>query len=204
MSTSKPPTVQVARIITATRAEGPGLRSAVWVAGCSLRCHGCFNPHLFDPRAGEPRAPEDVAEALLADTRIEGVTFLGGEPFDQAEALAEVARLVRLNAKTVMIFTGYRLERIKSGIIPGAQALLDLTNILVDGPFIQSRVDAKRPWLGSTNQRILNLATERKGATSGPDRLEVRISTDGAVQINGWATPQQVRHIKALVESFDD
>ena len=92
--------VRVARFIARTGVEGPGTRSALWVQGCTLRCPGCFNPHLWGVRGGRMTAPEQIAADIPLD--VEGLTLLGGEPFEQPGALAELARLVRARRQTVM------------------------------------------------------------------------------------------------------
>ncbi|MFD0585530.1 4Fe-4S cluster-binding domain-containing protein [Dactylosporangium darangshiense] len=90
-STSDPAAVRVGRFVERTVAEGPGERTAIWVQGCSIRCEGCFNPHLWAFRGGTvvPTAAV-IARVLAAGT--EGLTLLGGEPFDHAAPLAAVAR----------------------------------------------------------------------------------------------------------------
>ena len=76
-------TLRVGARVRATCAEGPGTRYALWLQGCSLRCPGCCNPQLFDPRGGE-ELPLALLAAEISDVRdqIEGVTLLGGEPFE--------------------------------------------------------------------------------------------------------------------------
>ena len=192
--------LRVARIVPSTRAEGPGLRSAVWVAGCSIRCHGCFNPHLFDPAGGNLMSPEQVAERMLSLPEIEGISVLGGEPFDQAVPLSRLARLAHQSDKSVMVYTGYRYEHLLAGRVDGADQLLQEVDILIDGPFIASRIDRQRPWLGSTNQRVLRLTGEIAEGEGSVDRLEIRIASDGRLEVNGWATPDQIAELRALIE----
>ena len=100
--------LRVASIVDETEAEGPGHRFAVWVQGCSLRCAGCCNPEMFDERRGEPMAIESLAARIPAT--VEGITLLGGEPFEQAAGLAELARRAHASGLTVMVFSGFTLE----------------------------------------------------------------------------------------------
>lgn len=185
--------IHYGRILPATSAEGPGLRSALWVAGCSIRCEGCFNAHLFDRTTATVTGVTELLAALTADPSIEGTTFLGGEPFDQAPALARLAASVRQAGLSVMTFTGYRYERLVSGRIPGATELLGQTDLLVDGPFLRHKVDNRRAWIGSTNQRLFALTDryrhEVQALAAGPDRIEVTVSATGFVALNGWAEP---------------
>ena len=181
--------VRVARFINRTEAEGPGTRSALWVQGCTIRCPGCFNPHLWGTHGGRMMAPERIAADIPLD--VEGLTLLGGEPFEQAEPLAELARLVQGRGQTVMTFTGYELDELRCAASPAVADLLNHTDLLVDGRFEVDRLDTARPWVGSTNQRFHALTAryadlaDRLAAL--PDRLEIRIALDGRVDVNGWA-----------------
>ena len=170
--------VRVARFIARTGAEGPGTRSALWVQGCTLRCPGCFNPHLWGVRDGRMTAPERIAADIPLD--VEGLTLLGGEPFEQPGALAELARLVRARGQTVMTFTGYELDELRCAASPAVADLLNHTDLLVDGRFEVDRLDTARPWVGSTNQRFHALTDRYAGLVDRlaalPDRLEIRVT----------------------------
>ena len=188
--------IRVARTVPETRAEGPGARFAVWVQGCTIRCDGCFNPQLWGAIGGTATDPRALADQA-ATAGVEGVTLLGGEPFEQAPALAEFAALVRADGLSVMTFTGYEREFLESGDAPaGARDLLARTDLLVDGPYRADAKDFTRPWVGSTNQRF-HFLTERyrdlePQLTGLPDRLEVRVSAAGEVAVNGWASVDQL------------
>ena len=134
-------------------------------------------------------APERIAADIPLD--VEGLTLLGGEPFEQPGALAELARLVRARGQTVMTFTGYELDELRSAASPAVADLLNHTDLLVDGRFEVKRLDTARPWVGSTNQRFHALTdryaelVDRLAAL--PDRLEIRVAPDGRVDVNGWS-----------------
>lgn len=191
-------TVRWSRFLAATTAEGPGLRAAVWTQGCSVKCPGCFNPHLWSERGGRDDVTAVVAAEWVAAARAagsEGITLLGGEPFDQAAAMAVVAAAFRDAGLTVMTFTGYTLDQLQtwSAERGDIHALLQATDLLADGPYLADRPDARRPWIGSTNQGLRALTPayrslidelERDG---GQDRLEIRIARDGTIAVNGWA-----------------
>src|SRR6267142_807534 len=105
--------IQVAQIVPATEAEGPGQRFALWFQGCPLRCPGCCNPE-FLPFKDRPRRLTDVlSEITDAHDRhgIEGITLLGGEPLAHVGGAAALARAVRARGLTVMVFSGYTLEQ---------------------------------------------------------------------------------------------
>ncbi|MEJ3744478.1 4Fe-4S single cluster domain-containing protein [Actinomycetes bacterium KLBMP 9797] len=191
-----PDLVWMARFLASTRAEGPGERTAVWVQGCAIRCAGCFNPHLWTTRGGEPVPVEELAARVVA-AGTDGLTLLGGEPFDQAAALSRVAAGVRAAGRSVMTFTGYRTDELNRAVDAGRDdvaALLSQTDLLVAGRFLADRVDRARPWVGSTNQEFVLLTDRIAGSLAdlweAPDRLEILVDPSGRVAVNGWATPE--------------
>lgn len=193
-------TLRVAHIEPATRAEGPGTRWAIWAQGCSIGCPGCCNPHTWDAGAGTTYSVPDLIDQMLV-APVEGVTLLGGEPFDQPDGLATLAEAAQRAGLGVMTFTGYRHEVLRRGSRPGWAALLAATDLLVDGPYLQDRRDTVRPWLGSSNQRFIHLSDRYRSLALDDrrDQIEVRIRRDGAVAINGWPEDQLLSAIEALV-----
>lgn len=184
----------VARVGGPSRVLGPGLRTIVWVWGCSRRCRGC----IAEPILGQPEvAPvpvEEVAAHILADPTIEGVTFSGGEPFEQAPALGALcARLRASRNLSLMSYTGFTLAEIERHADLAHRAFLDHLDILVDGPFVESR-QADLLWRGSANQRI-HLLTARHAdlagllGDAGAAGLEVTVHADGRVSWIGVPPP---------------
>lgn len=187
------------RFLAATEAEGPGRRAALWVQGCNVRCPGCFNPHLWAARGALTGDPAELADRWVADAvaaGASGITLLGGEPFDQAAQVAQVAAAFREAGLNVMAFTGYGFEDLCRWAAKRADIadLLAATDLLCDGPYLRARPEKRRPWIGSANQGIRALspvyaAEVREIAAHGrPDTVEVRVSPDGTVSVNGWAS----------------
>ncbi len=184
--------LNVAARLRSTEAEGPGRRYALWVQGCPLRCPGCCNPHMLAFETAEILSVDAIADEVLASSGIEGVTFLGGEPFSQAEALAALARRCRDAGLSVMVFSGYTLEHLRRAGEPGWSELLGATDLLVDGPYLQPRHATDRRWIGSDNQRV-HFLTERYphlddgdgGLDPGPNTLELRL-VGTELTINGF------------------
>ena len=185
--------LNLAAWLDCTEVEGPGKRFALWVQGCSLRCPGCCNPQMLDfvpRRIIESQELLRLIDASRARDGIEGVTFLGGEPMLQARGLSEVARGCRDLGLGVMVFTGFRLEHLQNSEMPGVSELLKATDLLVDGPYVESRRDVIRNWVGSSNQRVHYL-TPRYEKQIEFDKefsrsIEIRIASDGAMSVNGW------------------
>jgi anaerobic ribonucleoside-triphosphate reductase activating protein len=195
--------LRIARFLPRTVAEGPGSRACVWVQGCSIRCRGCFNPHTWDPGGGREIAVDDLVERLRRSAGIEGVTFLGGEPFDQAEAVAAVAAGARELGLSTMTFTGFTLAELRHAERPGYAELLDATDLLVDGPFRREAPDLDRPWVGSTNQRFHFLTPRYRHLADEleriPDRIEVRLHADGTAWLNGQADAPLLTDLKRII-----
>src|SRR5262245_46740790 len=145
--------LSVAQIVPATRAEGPGVRFALWFQGCPLRCPGCCNPEMLPFAGGKPTPLSEVLRQLDA-ADVEGVTLMGGEPTSHAEGAAALARAVRQRGLTVMVFSGYTIEELRARNDRHIDDLIAHTDILVDGPYDRDRPDHERRWIGSTNQRI--------------------------------------------------
>lgn len=182
--------LRVATIVDDTEAEGPGRRFALWVQGCAIRCAGCCNPEMFAHERGTPMTIADVLARLAAAPGVEGVTFLGGEPFEQAGELAELARAIRERGLTVMTFTGHYLAELRAR--PEATALLDATDLLVDGPYDRERPEPAPPrgrrWIGSTNQ-TMHYLTAAYSADDPRMRTENTVEVhwrDGKLIVNGW------------------
>ncbi len=181
--------LRVAQLIPDTEAEGPGKRFAVWVQGCSLRCPGCCNPEMFSPdKGGSFTAPSALAEQILATPGLEGISVLGGEPFEQPEALAELCRLVRAGGRSVMIYTGYTLAELKAKQSPHVDALLATVDLLVDGRYEQGQPEKSRRWIGSSNQ-VMHFLSSRYSPEeprfSTANTVELRF-VNGQLTINGW------------------
>jgi len=133
-----------------------------------------------------------LAEVARERGLIEGVSLLGGEPFEQAAALAPFASGVRALGLSVLVFSGYRLEELHARHDPGVGALLAATDVLVDGRYEAAQPETQRLWAGSTNQRFHYLTDRYSPAIEQPApgealrSVEIRLGPDGAVSSNGW------------------
>ena len=194
--------LRVATIVDDTEAEGPGRRFALWVQGCTLRCPGCCNPEMFVADGGTAMTIDEL-DARLAraggrDARaggrdaIEGVSILGGEPFEQPAGVAAFARRVKQRGLTVMVYSGYTLDELRARPEPEVGELLAVTDLLVDGRYDRARPEPPPPlgrrWLGSTNQTMHYLTP-----AYSPDDPRMRMENtvelhwkDGKLVINGW------------------
>jgi len=135
--------------------DGPGVRATIWVQGCSILCPGCINAD-FLPDVPNRRVPaKSLAPHIIADQAIEGVSFSGGEPFEQAAGLAALCDLLRRERPelTFLSYSGYELDALRQMPDPGVARLLAHLDLLVAGPFLLAeRGDFK--WRGSGNKKI--------------------------------------------------
>jgi anaerobic ribonucleoside-triphosphate reductase activating protein len=196
--------LRVAGFAGASRVNGPGLRAVVWVQGCTLGCSGCFNPATH-AASGEAQAPEVVAARVVAAWTPDhmGLTLSGGEPFQQAEAAAEVARRVKSAQprSTLMVFTGYTLEELRGDQAPlGAADLLSEVNLLVDGRFESGGGGYSRPLRASANQRlwVLRGRSPLSSALPPDGASELAINDAGDVLLSGFPAPGLLAAVRQL------
>lgn len=189
------------RFLAHTRAEGPGERACIWVQGCPIRCPGCAVPSTWPTDGGHSVSPEGLARRILAGPPVEGVTLVGGEPFEQASGLAVLGEILRGKGLSVVTFTGYTLEELLAHSGSGRAELLRVTDLLIDGSYRRELADLSRPWVGSSNQRYHFLTSRYRHLEpvleSIPNRLEVRLQPNGTVMINGMGDFQAARELLA-------
>lgn len=170
--------------------NGPGLRSVFWVQGCTLGCRDCWNPGAWDPQGGSSVSVEDLVERIPCDV-VEGISFSGGEPFQQAEACALLSSMIRRKGLNVLAFSGYTYQEIAESEDEWKLEFLNNLNYLIDGPYIKDHAP-EHPLTGSGNQRVLIL--EKGEITnelcSGKDghyrQREIRITKEGCVIETGF------------------
>lgn len=150
--------LQVAGFLDNSLVNGKGMRSVVFVSGCSHKCKSCQNKTMQDYGYGDNVTVYDVFERIKSNIPIiTGVTFSGGEPFDQAEALSELAAEIKKLGLNVWSYTGYTYEEILKSGDKNKLKLLRSIDTLVDGPFIEELKEGAPKYMGSTNQRIVKV-----------------------------------------------
>ena len=139
--------------------DGPGLRYAVFVQGCTHHCPGCHNPESQPVVGGTPTAISDVLADIRANKLITGVTLSGGEPFEQPAACAALARALKADGYNLWAYSGYLYEQLlaRAEAEPAGAELLAIIDVLVDGPFVEGRKAYTLKWRGSDNQRLIDV-----------------------------------------------
>ena len=148
--------ISVLTIIEDTMVDGPGFRTSIYCAGCRHQCAGCHNPQSWDFEGGQAMTTDEIMRIIEADPYA-NVTFSGGDPMYQPEGFAELARAIRQRTKkTIWCYTGFTFEVLMNN--PRQKALLELIDVLVDGPFIRSLRDESLLFRGSRNQRLVDVS----------------------------------------------
>lgn len=147
-----------AKILPFDVGNGPGFRVSLWVSGCRRHCKGCFNKEVWDFKYGQEFDGETLHELvrLLDNPNIEGLSILGGDPFEEENrrAVYEICKLVKFLRpnKTIWVWTGYLFENLKE--LP----VMKYMDVLVDGRFEEDKKDLRLKWRGSSNQRVIDVA----------------------------------------------
>ena len=159
------------------------MRAAVWFQGCTLACRGCFNPGTHDAGGGYEADTESLAGEIAAAGGVEGVSISGGEPFQQPEALEDLLRRLRATPLSILVFSGYTLERVRA-LGRGAEMLANI-DVLIAGPYVEAQ-HLGRDLLGSANQRLHLLTGSYKLTDfAALPKCEVIVHRDGIVTISG-------------------
>ena len=150
-------------------ANGPGVRVSLFVSGCTHHCKGCFNEVTWDFNYGKPFTEETIKEImdLMRPSYIKGITILGGEPFEKENQRSVLSLLAHIRTdeelcnKSIWIFSGYTIEQLDQnkpcGDIEDIKSILSYVDVLVDGPFIESKKNLSLRFRGSENQRIIDM-----------------------------------------------
>lgn len=147
--------MRIAGIVPESIVDGPGFRLAVFVQGCPHGCEGCHNPETHDFAAGTLIDTDEIV-SMMDNPILDGITLSGGEPFCQPEACIELVRAAKVRGLNVWVYTGYTFDEV---VLRGSleRSLLELADVLVDGPYIQTLRTLDAPWRGSKNQRLIDV-----------------------------------------------
>lgn len=145
--------LRVLQVVPGTSVDGPGLRTSIYLAGCTHHCPGCHNALSWEFDQGTPMTVDELMAQIRAHDF--NVTLTGGDPLQHRplEAVKQLVRAIRAAGYTVWCYTGYTFEQLQT--MPEMADLLPMFEALVDGPFVESLRDSSQIFRGSSNQRIL-------------------------------------------------
>ena len=157
-------------------ANGVGVRTVLFVSGCTHHCKGCFQPETWNFDYGERYTKEtedEIIESLRPDY-VDGITLLGGEPFEP-ENQRELVKLLRrikkeLPQKTVWSFSGFTYEELTGdsrAVCEVTNEMLSMLDVLVDGEFVEAKRNISLRFRGSENQRLIDMNKSRKEGKIG-------------------------------------
>lgn len=187
-------------IIDQTKVNGPGLRTGCWSQGCTVSCSGCSNLSSWDKKGGYEEDNDKIVARIIQNKKsfgITGYTFSGGEPLEQPDDLFYIlSKIQQLEPDLdVLLFSGRLISEIRN------PEILNVVDIFIDGPYIESQRTLSLLWRGSLNQKVYflndrikdrmknfyklmdkngNLLDEETGA-------ELTIGLDGEVQLTGFS-----------------
>jgi len=140
--------------------DGPGRRSVAQVAGCSIRCPGCYVPQTHERGNGTLVSITTIVSEIVRN-RVghDGVTIVGGEPFDQPSPVAELVFRLKRDGLHIVIYSGYTIEELIQRKDPNINYILTHIDLLIDGPFLPQFGRGAGEYRGSRNQRIIGNAT---------------------------------------------
>ncbi len=156
--------IRLAGLVPESIVDGPGYRLAVFVQGCPHACPGCHNPKTHDFAGGYLSDTGEIVAKLGRNPLVRGVTLTGGEPMMQPEALCEIASAAKEKGMNVWCYTGFTLEALVREGNPARMRLLEMIDVLVDGPYVAHERSLDLLYCGSKNQRLIDMnLTRRQG-----------------------------------------
>ena len=156
-------TIRIAGIVRESIVDGPGIRFTVFAQGCPHRCKGCHNESTLDFEGGYDCELSKILAEIDKNPLLTGVTFSGGEPFCQAKAFYELGLEIKSRGLDIVSYSGYTLEELQEMAEKdeSVNKLLEVTDYLVDGPFILEERDLTLEFRGSKNQRFIKMSDIR-------------------------------------------
>ena len=152
--------ISVLKIVEDTTVDGPGFRTSIYAAGCEHGCKGCHNPESWEISNGKWMDIDEILK-IIERNFFAQVSFSGGDPLFQPEAFTELARRIKLETqKNIWCYTGFTFQKILRN--PKLSAILPYIDVLVDGQFIEKKKVDNLPFVGSSNQRIINVEESLK------------------------------------------
>ena len=166
-SRDKSKKIRVCGIEPESIVDGPGFRYVLFVQGCPHHCHGCHNPESWAFDAGYDMTVNEIFEDICGRPWLRGVTFSGGEPFEQVPALLDLAKNIKGAGLTLMSYSGYTLEELEARHDKATDELLEMLDILVDGRYDEKLRNLTLVYCGSENQRVIDMKKTRRARREG-------------------------------------
>ena len=176
--------INVAHIEPESYIYAPDKQFVIWLQGCSIRCKGCWNKEMWSFDKKNYIKIETLIEQITKIKDIKGVTFIGGEPFDQINELFNFVQKIKDKELGVTIYTGYEKNELQSTI---ALKILQYTDLLISGRYVEALRNDNLQWIGSENQKIDFLSDfYSRHEQDNANYCEINISDTGAITMLGF------------------
>ncbi len=170
---------------------GPGCRYVIWVQGCSIRCNGCWNEEMWNFETKQKFSVNELINRILKEKEfIEGVTILGGEPFNQYNELFELSKQIFENKLSLILYTGYEKKELEN---KNYLVILNYADILISGRYNENYRNMQLGLIGSSNQTI-DFYSNRycMNDLAKTNEIEITIMNSGEIQLYGY--PENKTH----------
>ena len=147
--------IRIYGLVNDSIVDGPGFRLAIFTQGCPHACEGCHNPESHDFNGGTVMTTDEIIRKMLDNPLLDGITLTGGDPFCQPESCIELARAAHKNGLNVWAYSGWTYDELAA--MDDTRALLENVDVLIDGPFILAQRTLEKRFMGSKNQRAIDV-----------------------------------------------
>lgn len=160
-------TIRLSGIAPQSLVNGSGIRKVYFSQGCTHKCKNCFNPETWPFSGGKEFDMDELISKLSIETYLDGVTFSGGDPFQQADKFAYMAKKIKELGFNIWAYTGYTFEQLLklSKTDKNIKTMLENIDVIVDGPFVEKFHIDHLKYRGSTNQRFVDVPKSLKSST---------------------------------------
>lgn len=153
-------TVRISGAVPESIVDGPGIRYVIFTQGCPFHCRGCHNVQSQSLSGGMDVTLRVLYDEIVENPLTTGVTFSGGEPFIQPTPLSIMAKILRAKGYNIWAYSGFVFDKLAND--PQRRRLLELCDVVVDGPFVLAKKSLELDFRGSSNQRIINVQESLK------------------------------------------
>ena len=153
--------IRLAGIAENSLVNGKGLRKVFFSQGCSHHCEGCFNQHTWEFAGGRMFDMDELVQKVKDEPFLDGVTFSGGDPFQQADKFAYLAKKLHEANINIWAYTGYTFEELMklAQTNPHIKQMINNVDVIVDGRFMKDKMSENLKYCGSSNQRVIDVKT---------------------------------------------
>lgn len=167
METLNENTIKIAGVVRESTVDGPGFRYVVFTQGCPHSCKGCHNPGTHDFKGGKLVSIDKLVEDINKNPLLKGITISGGEPFMQPKQVHNLISKINKDKHTIMVYSGFEYEQLLNMAKENEYVtkILENTDVLIDGKFVEELKDENILFRGSTNQRAIKAKESLKAGS---------------------------------------